>query len=135
MVALAVRYFWQRPVICNARQLLYKAHASLDRGSTIEAGCHLREAMRAYLHAECEYCGCLPKQKRSPAPRVLSRALKRAGHHNALTYAWISELIEVGNKAAHLVMVEPSTIARALETIHAFLDDSPYLIEAQKGGR
>lgn len=135
MVAPVVRFFWQKPVQCNARQLLYRAHTSLDRGSAIEAGCHLREAMRAYLHAECEYYACLPRQKRAPAPRVLARALKRAGHHNELTYAWISEMIEIGNKAAHLVMVKPSAIASSLEAMHAFLDDSPYLVEAKEGGR
>ncbi|MBA4106063.1 MAG: hypothetical protein C0485_09915 [Pirellula sp.] len=135
MVALAVRYFWQKPVQCNARPLVFSAQASLDRGDAIAAGCKLKEAIRRWLVAECEYFGCAPRLRRPPSPKALARALKKAGHCTPIAFEWVCELIETCNKAARLVMVKPSTIASALETMHAFLDDSPYLVEATKGGR
>ena len=135
MVAPVVRYFWQQPVTCNVRQLLYRAQASLERGSAIEARCHLREAMRVYLQAECVYRCCLPKQTRPPAPRVMARALKRAGHFSQIAYECISDMIEVGNKAAHLVIVQRSSIASALEVMHEILDGSPHPVDAKKGAR
>jgi hypothetical protein len=136
VVAPAVRYFWQKPVQCNARWTLYSAHASLERGDAIAAGCKLREAIRSYLHAECEYYACLPKCRRNAeqlGPRTLATALKKAGHLRSTTYGWMLDMIEIGNRSAHLAFVRPSEIESAIELLHSFVDSSTYLIHSQPG--
>jgi hypothetical protein len=140
MVALAVRYFWQKPVTCNARQLLHLAQTSLERGSTIEAGCRLREAMRSWLEAECEYNNCAPQSRRKGSsaphsPRTLAFALKKAGHCPADLFESIIDIINVGNQTAHLVMVRPSHVSAAICLMHCYLDSASYLVESKKGGR
>jgi hypothetical protein len=140
VVAPSVRYFWQKPVQCNARWTLYSAHASLERGDTIAAGCKLREAMRSYLHSECEYFACLPKCRRSAntsqlAPRTLAIALKKAGHLQSSGYGWIIDMIDIGNRSAHLAFVRPTEIESAITLLHSFLDSATHLIHSRKGGR
>lgn len=139
VVAPTVRYFWQKPVRCNARWTLYSAHASLERGDTIAAGCKLREAIRSYLHAECEYFACLPKcrhrRTEELAPRTLATVLKKAGHLQSTGYGWMIEMIEIGNRAAHLAFVRPTEIESAIELLHSFIDSSTYLIHSRKGER
>jgi hypothetical protein len=49
VVYLALRTFGQRPVVCNARRLLFAAHASLEPGDLIAVGCLLKESLRHYL--------------------------------------------------------------------------------------
>lgn len=136
MVASTVRFFWQKPVECNARWTLYSAQTSLERGDMIAAGCKLREALRSYLHAECEYAACLPKGRRRHlsrqySPRTLANALRKAGHLEDGCYAWAVEMIEIGNKAAHLTFVRPQEIATAINLLHSFLDSSPYLVQSK----
>lgn len=133
VVASTVRFFWQKPVQCDARWTLFSAQTSLDRGDMIAAGCKLREALRSYLYAECEYSACLPKGrrgKRAPqyAPRTLANALKKAGHLNDGGYDLIIEMIVIGNNVAHLVFVRPQEIEAAIHLMHSFLDSSPYLV-------
>ncbi|WP_145435539.1 hypothetical protein [Lacipirellula limnantheis] len=135
----ATRYFWQKAVTCNARQMLHLAEASLERGSTIEAGCRLREAVRVWLEAECQYGQCAPKScgKRStrPSPRTLAFALRNAGHCSREKVDDIIDILRIGNDAAHLVAVRPELVLAAISLLHAYLDRSPYLIESTKGGR
>jgi hypothetical protein len=133
--SLAVRTLGALPVECNARALLFDAHAYLERGLIVEAGCRLREAVRRFLHAQCEYHGCLPKQTRKPAPRALAKALKKAGHLSADECEWILEIIELGNKASRLSHVRPRYLACGIEIMHSFLDASPYLVQPLTGGR
>lgn len=140
VVAPAVRFFWQKPVHCNARWTLYSAHASLDRGDTIAAGCKLREAIRSYLHAECEYFACMPRCRRSAqtgqlAPRTLAKQLRKAGHLLGIGYSLIDEMIALGNRSAHLAFVRRSEIESAIEVLHSFLDSSTYLIETKQERR
>jgi hypothetical protein len=45
------------------------------------------------------------------------------------------EMIEIGNKAAHLIFVRPQEIATAINLMHSFLDSSPYLVQSRKGNR
>lgn len=137
MVTLAVRTLGQPPVVCNARPLLFAAHASLERGDTIAAGCKLREAIRVWLLAECEYYDCTPKARGSKPipPRVLAKALKQAGELGADWHEWIVEAIDIGNKAAHLEAVAPSLITCCIELTHSFLDSSSYLIQPVAAGR
>lgn len=139
--SLVTRYCGQRPVTCNARSLLFAAQASLERGSVVEAGCELREAIRVWLLAECEYYGCLPKEgrrrgKSAPVPpRVLAGALRRSGELSRDHFEWVVEMIDVGNKAAHLEAVLPGMIASCVDVVHGFLDSSKYLIQPAAAGR
>ncbi len=137
MVAICVRSLDQRPVTCNARPLLFQAHAALERGSYIEAGCRLREALRVWLHAECEYYGCLPVAKKRPElpPIVLAKALKKAGELTGDYFEWIKEAVDIANQAAHLVFVRPSLIECCISMTLSFLDSSPYLVQPPAGGR
>lgn len=135
MVAICVRTLGQRPVECNARSLLFRAHAALERSAWIECGCLLREAVRVYLLAECQYHDCAPKSNKQIPPRILAQALRKAGPLEKGCYGWIVEIIDMGNKAAHLCFVKPNSLATGIELMHSFLDHSPYLVEVGKGGR
>ena len=135
MVAICVRTLGQKPVECNARPLLFKAHAALERGAFVEAGCYLREAVRVWLEAECRYYDCLPKTKKPAPPRVLAKALVKAGELDKDLHEWVVEIIEMGNKAAHLVFVRPSLLESGIGILHSFLDASKYLIQPKAGGR
>lgn len=137
MVAICVRTLGQKPVECNARALLFKAHVALERGSFIECGCQLREAIRVWLFAECAHYDCLPKQKRNhqTPPRLLARALRQQGTLAHDYFNSIIELIEIGNKAAHLCFVKPEALSAGMQLVHSFLDGSPYLVQPKTGGR
>jgi hypothetical protein len=137
MVSLAVHTFGQAPVTCNARPLLFAAHASLERGDIIAAGCKLREGIRVWLHAECTYYDCLPKVRGNKPipPRVLAKALRKSGELGPDIHEWIVEAVDVGNKAAHLEGVRPSLIACCLDLIHSLLDHSTYLQSPFADGR
>ena len=136
MVAICVRTLGQTPVECNARPLLFKAHAALERGAFVECGCYLREAVRVWLDAECRYYDCLPKSKKKPStPRELARALVKAGELGSDVHEWIVEIIEMGNQAAHLVFVRPSLLECGISMVFSFLDSNTYLIQPKAGGR
>ena len=137
MVAICVRTLGAAPVTCNARPLLFKAYASLERGEFIAAGCQLREAIRLWLHAECQYFYCLPPSSKRPElpPIVLAKALKKSGEMGPDHFEWVKEAIEIANKSAHLVFVRPSLVTCCIEMMHAFIDGSDYLIEPVAAGR
>ena len=135
MVAICVRSLGQKPVECNARSLLFKAHAALERAAFVECGCLLREAVRIWLEAECRYHDCLPKTKKPAPPRVLAKALVKAGELDKDMHEWVVEVIEMGNQAAHLVFVRPSLLECGITMTLSMLDGSPYLIQPKAAGR
>ena len=135
MVAICVRTLDQKPVECHARPLLFKAHAALERAAFVECGCYLREAVRVWLEAECRYYDCLPKTNKPAPPRVLAKALVKAGELGHDVHEWIVEVIEMGNQAAHLVFVRPSLLACGISMVHSFLDSNTYLVQPKAGGR
>ncbi len=135
MVALAAKTLGARPVACNARPLLFAAHASLERGDMIAAGCRLREAVRLFLVAELTYWECMPKKKNDHTPRRLVMALTKAGQCGPDVAEWIHELLEIGNTLAHCGFVKRSVVSCALSMAHSLLDGSPYLVQPVAAGR
>jgi hypothetical protein len=135
MVALSVRFPDRRPVKCTARLVLFKAQAALERRALIECGCYLREAVRAWLEAECVYFTCLPKTRRPAPPVVLAKALIKAGELHPDFYEQILEIIKMGNEAAHVTYVKPQLLECGILMTHRYLDGSPYLIAPKAGGR
>ncbi len=135
MVAICVRSFGDKPVECNARQLLFKATAALERKSWIECGCCLREAVRVWLEAECRYFGCTPRTKKPAPPRELAKALVKAGELGPSLHAGIIDIVDIGNRAAHLSFVQPRELEAGIAMTHYYLDGSPYLVQPKAGGR
>jgi hypothetical protein len=135
MVALAVRTFGQRPVTCHARPMLFRSYADLEAGRIIEAGCRLREAVRLYLVAECEYFNCLPSKKQQKSiPRLLNAILKCDDVPNFET-EWLEEMISYGNALAHCKFVAPKYIETSLSIMHMILDDARHLQQPAAAGR
>ena len=138
MVAICVGTLGHQPVECNARPMFFRAGQSLERRDLIAAGCELREAVRRWLHAECEYHECMPKPRKGPsttlAPRALAKALKKKGLTGS-AFDLVMEIIEIGNKAAHLAFVTPREISTAIAVSRLLLDGSPYLVESTAGGQ
>ena len=132
--SLCVQTFGAEPVTCSARPLLFQAHADLERGRYVEAGCRLREAIRLILLADCQYHD-IPVGKKQKSPTELAKLLKKAGQLKADHFQWFIEAIGIGNKAAHLCYVRPSLIACCLDLMHAALDGTPHLVEPQAAGR
>jgi hypothetical protein len=135
MVALAVRYCGQKPVTCNSRAMLFRAHADLEAGKLIEAGCRLREAVRLFLVAELTYWDCMPKKKHDHTPRRLLVALNKAGQCGDGVMEWINELLDIGNKLAHCGHVRRGLVECAISMAHSLLDGSPYLVQPVAAGR
>ena len=135
MVCLAVHTLGMRPVECNARSLLIKGSVALEQCQFVEAGCCLREAVRLYLLAECEYHDCTPKSKRPPCPRVLASALRKAKVLEASEHRLILEFVEAGNSAAHLKFVKPSDLASGFNIMCMILEDARHLVQPKAGGR
>ncbi len=136
MVALAVRFFGQTPVVCHARPLLNEAYTAVQRGQWIEAGCRLREAVRLYLLAEAEYHEIeLSKRKVRQTPRAILDALYRAELCCDYCFERIGEAIEIGNKAAHCQFVTPRDVEAAIASVHWMLDEAPYLQQPIAAGR
>ncbi len=133
MVMLAVRTFGQSPVTCNARSLLFQSHADLERGALFSAGVLMREALRVYLVAECEYWGCLPEKKKRRSPSLLVKALcKEVTDFGA---DWLFEIIDYGNQLAHCQHVPQKRIETCLSILHMYLDAAPYLQQPAAAGR
>ena len=136
MVCLLVREIGQRPVSCLARQTLFKAHDALEANRLIEAGCHLREAVRQYLAAECEYWGVTFAKKRSRrTPGEMAHALRKAGHLEKCGFDWLEEIVGYANALAHCGFVAPSVVETSIRFVHVFLDGSPHLVQPKAGGR
>ena len=133
MVALMVRSIDQRPVQCNARSLLFRAHAALERGSVTEAGCLLREAVRLYLLAECTYSDCLPAKKGQRVPAMLLKSLKKQVPDFGAE--WLEEIIGYCNQLAHCQFVRPGLIEASIGAVHLYLDCATYLLEPTAAGR
>lgn len=121
------------PQVNLSRFYLFKAADALERGNVCEAGVLLREAIRRQLYAECAWKGCLPvrgkhnrKRKfQAFTPLELLKALRRAGHCGAMGYEWTAEAIDVCNKCAHCVPVQPGVIRLAIEWWHTSIDADP----------
>ena len=133
MVALAVRTFGQKPVVCYARPLLFQAHAALDRGSIVEAGCLLREAARLYALAECEYFDCVPSKPQRQSPTALVKALK--SNVPGSGWDWLIEAVGHGNRLAHCQFVSRSKVEASIAIVHLYLDCASYLIQPTSAGR
>jgi hypothetical protein len=135
MVALAVRTFGQNPVTCNARPLLFRAHADLEAGRIIEAACRLREAVRVYLVAECEYWGCSPNKKAQRHPKLLIAALKKNEETADWGFSLLEETLDYCNSLAHCGFVRSSLIETCLSVVHMYLDAATYLQQPVAAGR
>lgn len=137
MVALAVRFLGQKPVVCNARPSLNAAGVAIERRSWIEAGVRLREAVRIFLLADCEYYGVtISKRKVRQTPRALLEALKDAGCCDDYCYEAIDQAIEIGNLAAHCCFVKPCDLESSICSMHFVLDQcARYLVEPKAAGR
>lgn len=139
MVAPTVRHLWQLPVRCDARRLLYSAQEALARGSTIEAGCRLKAALRSWLQAECNFNACAPKPRggrpRRPSTRSLAVALRKAGHCSPALFEAIVDIIKIGDETVRLVAIRPDYVSAAICLMHLYLDGSPYLVESKQGAR
>jgi hypothetical protein len=133
MVSLAVRFCGQPPIKCDARPLLFKAHAALDRGALIEAGCLMREALKLYLHAECQHHECLPTKKQQRSPSYLLDALTKTAPDFAGD--WLREIIGYCNALAHCQFVSQERLYTCLSIMHLYLDSSPYLLQPCAAGR
>jgi hypothetical protein len=136
MVALAVRFLGDAPVMCAARPLLHRAHTALEKASFIESGCLLREAARLYLTAEVEYHGvAVSKRKARQTPRALLASLVRHDVCDDFAHERLLTIIDAGNRAAHCQFVQPDELASAICMLHWFLDDARYLKQPTAAGR
>lgn len=136
MVMLATRDLGRRPVTCNARQTLHQAHTALEGHRLIEAGCHLREAVRQFLDAECQYWDVkFSKKKCRRSPGELAHALHKAGKLEKIGFSWLEEIVGYANKLAHCGHVSPSLVEASLKIMHVFLDGSPHLQSPKAEGR
>lgn len=134
--SLAVRSIDSRPVVCHSRPLLHKAYAAAERGFWSEAGCHLREAVRLFLLADCRwYDVTIPTRKIRQTPRALLQALNDAGHCDGFCLEGIGNAIDIGNRAAHCQFVRPVELTDAITTMHFILDNCSYLQQPTAAGR
>src|SRR5690606_23307656 len=110
-------------------------HAALERGSLIEAACLLREAVRLYLKAECEYWGCIPTKKQQRIPALLLQALRKCEDLKSYDWDWLEEIIGHCNKLAHCQSVSRSLIESCISVAHCYLDGADYLVQPAAAGR
>jgi hypothetical protein len=114
------------PQVNLSRAFLFRAHDALEAGRIFEAGVLLREAVRRQLYAECASKGCLPETTAEHrSPMALLGALKRAGHVGYVGWQWTKDIIQLGNKCAHCVSVDPGTIRFGIEVWHGSIDHDP----------
>lgn len=93
MVALAVESIRGRIPTCTARPFLDAANDAYEAGQEIKAACLLRESIRRYLLAHCEYAGVpLPA---SPHPLRLIDAYIEAGNECC---PWVREIVVACNQ-------------------------------------
>jgi hypothetical protein len=124
MVTALVDRLGQTIPICFARQILDQANAAFQRGDLTTAGCKLREAARRLLEAQCKYHDCLPRKRDCRSPRFLLSALRKAGHCPDGAFRWLSDIIDVGNKAAHCQYVRPSLVECSITILYSLLDSA-----------
>jgi len=114
------------PTVNLSRVFLHRAADALEAGRVFEAGVLLRESVRRQLYAECAWKGCLPtKPVKQRSPSALLHALTEAGHVSYCGAEWTREIIELGNKCAHCIKVDPRDIRCSIEVWHASIDNDP----------
>ena len=130
MVLAIVRELGVVRPTCLAWPFLFQAQAELDRGNITAAGVKLRESVRRYLHALCKLHDCMPKKQRTP------REMLKALHKRKLVGCrqWISDMITLGNAAAHCKPVKASTLRTALSIFAMILNETSELDLPTRGG-
>jgi hypothetical protein len=114
------------PQVNLSRMFLFRAADALDAGRLFEAGVLLREAVRRQLYAECAWKGCLPaKEWQQRSPLALLHALNDAGHASKVGFQWTKEIIDLGNKCAHCIPVDPKQIRSCIAIWHRSIDNDP----------
>jgi hypothetical protein len=122
MVALATPRFGFIPKVNLARPMLRDALECVDRGDLIGAGVRLREAVYRQLTAMCEWYNCTTKKG---TLRGMVQALRNAKQIDEMGVDWLMEMIEVGNKAAHLGRVDRKSLRGAIHGLFYIIDCAP----------
>jgi hypothetical protein len=126
MVALATPRLDFVPTVNLSRMFLFRAADALAAGRLFEAGCLLRESVRRQCFAECAWKGCLPpKQAQQRSPMALLHALKEAGHVGYVGLESTRDIIEICNKCAHCVPVDPREVQYSICVWHKSIDNDP----------
>jgi hypothetical protein len=106
MVALATPRLEYQPRLCLARPMLFGALETYDLGDYIAAGCKLREAVKRFLIAACDWYDVKLHKSKFPRPADYARALHKAKQLDDWGLEYVFEMINIGHKLAHYQAVD-----------------------------
>jgi hypothetical protein len=133
VMALVSELGMARPV-CLTRIYLHRAANLLQAGDLIAAGCLMREAIKRYLTALCEYHNCDMGRKRERTPTKLLGLLWSAKKICPTAHLWMKDAIEVGNKSAHCQSIRKATLRTCIELMHSIVDHTPEIVFPTREG-
>lgn len=126
MVCSATPRLGFQPTQCLARPMLYAALARYDAGDYVGAGVRLRESVKRFLVAACEWYDVPLPKDRHPSPAELARRLHKAKQLDKWGLETILECIEVGNHAAHCQTIDRQSLRGGIALLFALMDGEPY---------
>ena len=125
MVAAIVPKFDSVIPLNLARPMLLAAQDCQERGDLIGCGVRLREALRRQLFAMCQFHACVPVGKFAHTPAAMLKALRAGGECDKGGARIVTDIIDIGNRAAHLSRVKAGELIGAMELLHYIIDTNP----------
>ena len=125
MVALAVPRLGYTPTLCLARPMLFAALDCYDRKDYIGAGVRLREAVKRFVVAACQWYD-VKVDAQFLTPKAYARALRKANHIDKWGLEILLECINAGNKLAHCEKVDRHAISGGISLLFSLMDSEPY---------
>ena len=132
MVAPNVPRLGMSPKLCLARPMLSAALDCYDKGDYIGAGVRLREAVKRFIVAGCEWYGIDSPKSKHPKPADYIRALRKAKQLDDWGAKCLTEMIDSGNVAAHCGPVDRDALRGGIALLFRFLDAEPFCPNERK---
>jgi hypothetical protein len=125
MVALAVYRLGYTPKPCLAKPMLFASLACYDAGDYIGSGVRLRESVKRFVVAACDWYG-VPVKGKHPSPAEHVRSLRDAQQIDKWSCQALLDIIDVGNKAAHCQGFDARQLRSGISLLFAVMDSEPY---------
>lgn len=133
MVALAVPRFGFQPTLCLARPMLLQALERYEQGDYVGSAVRLREAVKRFLVAAVAWYDVPVAVAKHPRPMDLAKALRNAKQLDKWGFECIEEMIETGNRGAHLGRVERDSLRGGIAILFSLMDGEPYTMPELRG--
>ena len=115
--------------------MLFGALESYDRGDYIVAGCKLREAVKRFLIAACDWYDVKLHKSKFPVPLTMLAPFTRPKQLDDWGLEYVFEMINIGHKLAHCQAVDVRELRSGIAILFSLMDSEPYAVTSGRSRR